>query len=250
MRDAAIAGKKVGAEEQSERLTVETHVSVSVPRKMDGTQTVPNVDEVAVVKPAVGNERTKAQNRPANALQTACDPRPAAIVRVASVVVGVETRGGNPGAGLACDDGHVEDVVEMSVGDDNAANGLALPTALAECAPQKNASADESSVEQIQSRCVAKDIVIERWCPDLENIGMQRHVGYEPRRPGSGDGERQAPMRQTRADARNPLKVVHVGNAHGSGVQNSTKCPSKSRTTSCQYNANRYCSDHRDLLQY
>src|SRR6188768_808630 len=69
VRDATIAGERVGGEYQSETLAVETHVPVSVPWKMDGTQAVPNVDEVAVVEPAVGNERTIAKNWPANALQ-------------------------------------------------------------------------------------------------------------------------------------------------------------------------------------
>ena len=63
------------------------------------------------------------------------------------VVVSVETRCGNPSASLACNRGDVQDVVEVPVGDDDAANGLALPTALAKGAVQKEASAHEPGVE-------------------------------------------------------------------------------------------------------
>jgi hypothetical protein len=174
VRDAAIAREKVGAKEEPEPFAIEPHVPMGMPWKMDGPQAVPNVDKVTVVEPAVRNERTKVKDWPADALQAAGDPRPAAILRVAGVVVGIETRGGNPSAGLACDVVHVEDVVEVSMGDDNAANRLTVPAAATECPPQKEASADESSVEQIQSRIVSKDIEIERWCSNLENIGMQR----------------------------------------------------------------------------
>lgn len=192
MRDTAITGEKVGGEQKAETLAEETHMPVSVPWKMDGTQAVPNVDEVAVVEPAVGNKWTKAQNRPANALQAASDSRPAAIVRVAGVVVGVEPRGGDPSAGLARNDGHIEDVIKVSVRDDNTSNRLTLPATSLKCAAQMKAPANESSVEQVQPRCVPQDVVVERWRPDLENIGMQewRQLTRRPtsagRRGGAG----------------------------------------------------------------
>ncbi len=89
------------------------------------------------------------------------------------VVVGIETWGSNPGTGLPGDLGHVENVIQMSVSDDNSANWFALPPAAAKRPSQKEASADESGVEQIQPRRVLQHVKIERGCPDLENIGMQ-----------------------------------------------------------------------------
>ena len=174
--NTAIARKQVGGEHESEALAIEAHVSVGVAGKMDCAQTLPYVEEVAVVEPAVGNERMEGENGPTDALQATCDSCPAAIARMTGVVVGIETRGGNPSAALACDGRHVEDVVEMSVGDDNAPNGIALPTASPECALQKESPADKSGIEQIQPGCVTKDVEVERWRSDLENIGMQRRV--------------------------------------------------------------------------
>jgi hypothetical protein len=138
--NSAIAGEEVGAEQESESFAVEAHVSVGVTREMDGTQTVPDVDKVAVVEPAVGNERVKCQNGSADSLQATCgDSRPAAIAGMTGVVLSVETRGGNPGAGLASNRADVEDMAEAPVGDDDAANGLMFPTAPAKCAMQKEA---------------------------------------------------------------------------------------------------------------
>jgi hypothetical protein len=91
-------------------------------------------------------------------------------------VVCVETRGGNPGTGLTRNRGDIEYMVEMPVGDDDPANAFVLPTAPAKCAMQKESSADESRVEQIESRSISKDVKVERWCPDLKNARMQGGV--------------------------------------------------------------------------
>ena len=77
------------------------------------------------------------------------------------VEVGVESRGSNPSAGLAGNRSHVEDVVEVPVGDDDAANGFVLPAASAKCPAQKEAPADESGIEQIQPGSVSKDVKAE-----------------------------------------------------------------------------------------
>ena len=85
-------------------------------------------------------------------------------------MVGIETRRGDPGAGLTRNRGNVEDVVEMPVGDDDAANGLSLPAAPAKSAAQEQAPADESGIEQIQAGCVAEDIEVDRGGADLEDV--------------------------------------------------------------------------------
>ena len=176
MSDAAIAGEKVGAEHESKTLAVETHVSVGVAGEKNRPQAVPNVDEVAVVEPAVRNEGAEGQDGPADALQTTGDSCPTAIVRMAGVVLSVETRGGNPSASLARNRRDIENVVEVPVGDDDATNQLVLPAAPAKGAMQKETSANESSIEQIKPRCVSKDVEVDRGCSDLKDIGTQRRV--------------------------------------------------------------------------
>jgi hypothetical protein len=55
--NATIAGKEVGGEHEPERLTVEAHVSVGMAGEMNCMEAMPDVDEIAIVEPAVGNER-------------------------------------------------------------------------------------------------------------------------------------------------------------------------------------------------
>ena len=57
LRCAAIAGKEIAAEHESEPLAVEAHMPVGMAGEMDRAQTVPYVDQVAVVEQAVRNER-------------------------------------------------------------------------------------------------------------------------------------------------------------------------------------------------
>ena len=69
------------------------------------------------------------------------------ILGVTCVVRGIEARRGNPSAGVARNGCHIENVIEVSVGDDDAPNCLTLPATPNEFAPQKKAPADKSSVE-------------------------------------------------------------------------------------------------------
>src|SRR3954463_14656970 len=57
--DTKIAGEKIAGKQKFEALAVEAHVSWRVAGQMNCSQAMPDVDEVAVVKPAVGNEWPK-----------------------------------------------------------------------------------------------------------------------------------------------------------------------------------------------
>jgi hypothetical protein len=177
--NAGVAGEKVGGEQKLEVFAVEAHMAAGMPGEMDGPQPMPNVDAVPVVEQAVGDERMKAQKRPADALQTTGNSCPAAIAWMPGVMVGVEARSGDPGASLPGNGGDVEDMVKVPVSNDDAANRLVLPAPLPKGTTQKETSADESGIEQIQSGCVSKDIGVERWRSDLENVGRQISV-YGP----------------------------------------------------------------------
>lgn len=91
-------------------------------------------------------------------------------------MIGIEPRGGDPGTELACDGGHVEDVVEMPVGDDNTPNWIVVPTAFAKGPAQDGATADKAGIEQIQPGRVFQDVEINDRRSDLENIGIQAEL--------------------------------------------------------------------------
>lgn len=173
MGRTAIAGKKVRGEEESLMLAIKPHVPGSMSRKMDGTQTMPDINPVAVVEPAVRHEWLKTQKRPAKTFQAPRDPRPAGIAGTTRVVVGIKTRRGYPGSVFPGDGGHIKDMIEMSVRDSDPANGLTFPPAAAKRPPQEEPPADKSAVEQIEPRRVAQHVKIQRGSADLEKIGLR-----------------------------------------------------------------------------
>src|SRR5687767_11094478 len=103
---------------------------------MDGTQAVPDVEEIAVVQPAIWDERLERKHAPAEPLEAIRHARPAPIERTPCIVVGVQPRCGDPSAGLARNGGNIQDVVEMAVGDDDSADWLAVPAAPPQRVPQ------------------------------------------------------------------------------------------------------------------
>lgn len=176
---AAIARKQVGGKHELETLAVEAHMPASVTGEMDCPQSLPYVEKVTVVDPAIRNKRAESKNRPPDVFQATCDSCPALIMRMPCKVVSVETRSSDPSASLACNRAHIENVIEVPVSDNNAANGLTLPTALSQRTPQEEPPSDESSVEQIHPRRISKNVEVERWSSDLENIGLEicTHIG-------------------------------------------------------------------------
>jgi hypothetical protein len=149
VRDPAVAREKVAREEKAKAFAVEAHVAVGVAGKMDGLQPVPDIEEVAFVEWAIRDEWAVGKNWSADGFQEPGDVGPTAILGMAGVVVGIEARRSNPGAGFARNGGDVEDVVEMPVSDDDSADRLAFPSASVEGASQKIASSDETGVEEI-----------------------------------------------------------------------------------------------------
>lgn len=69
--ESAVAGEKVRAEEETEAFAVKTHVAVGVPRKMDRTQPLPDVEDIAVVQQPGRRERMEWQHRPSHLFQPA-----------------------------------------------------------------------------------------------------------------------------------------------------------------------------------
>ena len=130
---SAVAGEKIAGEQKPKLFAMEAHVSMRVSRKMDGAQAMPDIDAVAIVKPAIRDERPKTEHRPADAFQQTGDPRPAPIMRMPHIMIRIHTRSGDPCAGLPRDGGHIQNVVEVPVRHNNATNRLTLPSPPSQC---------------------------------------------------------------------------------------------------------------------
>jgi len=177
MSKTAIAGEQVGAEQQPKFFTIETHVPVSVAGEMYRAQSMPNLDPIAVVQQAVGNKSSETQQRAAHGLQTAGHQRPTLVARMTGIVVRVQARRGDPRARFAGDCRYMQDVVQMSVGNDDAPDGHRVPATPPKRSPQKETPSDKSCVQQIEPGTVPEDVEVESWRPDLKDVGVQCVVG-------------------------------------------------------------------------
>lgn len=85
-------------------------------------------------------------------------------------MIRIQTRRCNPGAALLRNRSDIEDVVEVTVRDDDSADRFPVPTSLAKSMPQKSAPADEPRIQQVQSRTIAEDVEIQGSRPHLEHV--------------------------------------------------------------------------------
>ena len=86
------------------------------------------------------------------------------------VMVRIKAGCRNPRARLPRDTRHIQDVVEVSVGDNDSNNRESVPSALSKRTAQVSASSDKATVEQIQPLSVFQNVETNYGRPDLENI--------------------------------------------------------------------------------
>ncbi len=127
MREGSIAGKKVRREHELKTFAVKTHVPVGMTGEMNCPQSLPNFDEVAIVKPPIRDKRLEGQNGSADTFKATRDSRPAVIAGMARVVVGVETRSCYPRTMLPCNRSNIENVIEMPVSNYDSKDRLLFP---------------------------------------------------------------------------------------------------------------------------
>ena len=170
MNKSRVTRKEVRAKQKSEPLAVEARMPVGMTWKMNGAQAMPDFNEVAVVQPAVGEKRPERQQMTTHPLQASCDTRPTRVFRMTGVMVRIKAGCRNPRARLPRDTRHIQDVVEVSVGDNDSNNRESVPSALSKRTAQVSASSDKATVEQIQPLSVFQNVETNYGRPDLENI--------------------------------------------------------------------------------
>ncbi len=137
---------------------------------MHGAKAMPDVDGVAIIDPAVRGEGLEAQERPPDGFEKTGAVGPAGISRLSRVVVGIESRSGNPRASFLREGRDIQNVIEMTVREDDAFDGLLVPTALMQGASQKRDATDEPSINEVEARIIAEHMEIQGRRPDSKNI--------------------------------------------------------------------------------
>ena len=81
MSTASIAGKKIRAEQQPQRLTIEPHMPSRMAGHMHRAQTVPDIENITILKPSIRLEWPKRKQWATDHFQNTGHSRPAIIAR-------------------------------------------------------------------------------------------------------------------------------------------------------------------------
>lgn len=127
MRKTVVTGKEIRREERLETFTVECCVASGVPRQVNRPETMPDIEDSAIINPSIRSERLKAKQGPAKILKDARDAGHSMIIWSPTVVGGVEAGSSNPSACCLCYGCGIEDVVEVTVRENDALDLEIMP---------------------------------------------------------------------------------------------------------------------------
>lgn len=168
-------GEEITAEEEAVFGGVEAAVAVGVTGKGHDAEAAPDGKLVAIVEELVGAEGRHAEQAAADPFGDAGDAAPAGVAGAVLEVFEVALRSGDPCVVLVGESGCVEDVIEVSVREQDAADGQMIPAVGLESCFQCGASAEEAGVDQVQRVTVPQHEELHDEGADDEEIG--RHGG-------------------------------------------------------------------------
>lgn len=168
-------GEEIAAEEEAVRGGVEAAVAAGVAGQGHDAEAAPDGQLVAIVEEAVGAEGGHAKQAAADPFGDAGDTAPAGVTGSVLEVFEVALRSGDPGVVLAGEGWGIEDVIEVPMREQDAADGQMIPAAGLESCFQGGASSEEAGVDQIQGVTVPQHEELHDKGADDEEIG--RHGG-------------------------------------------------------------------------
>jgi len=147
LRAEGSGGEEVAAEEEAVRGGVEAAVAVGVAGQGHDAEAAPNRKLVAIVEELVGAEGGHAQQAATDPFGDAGDAAPAGVAGAVLEVFEVALRSGDPGLVFAGEGRCVEDVIEVSVREQDAADGQMIPAVGLEGCFQCGTSSEEAGVD-------------------------------------------------------------------------------------------------------
>lgn len=169
------SGEEIAAEEQAVCGGVETAVTVGVAGQGHDAETAPDGKLVTIAEKLVGAKGGHAEQAAADPFGDAGDTAPAGVTGSVLEVFEVALRSGDPGVVFAGEGRCVEDVIEVPMREQDAADGQMIPAAGLEGCFQCVASSEEAGVDQVQRVTVPQDEELHDEGADDEEIG--RHGG-------------------------------------------------------------------------
>lgn len=154
----AIAGEEIAAEENPVRFAPVSRVSRGVAGKGDGAQTLPDWKFISVSDEAIWSKRLEPLKDPSRVFDPVDGSEGPTGVNPALAAIPVSRRRGDPGSVASGEAGGVADVVEVTVGENNAPDGEVIPPPFREGIREGAFRPDEPGVDEMQVLPVFQDI--------------------------------------------------------------------------------------------
>lgn len=165
-----VAGKKIGREEQFFTLAIKSAVTRGVTGQMNHLKPVPDFEVIPIVKQTGGREFPKSKQGTTEGLQPTGNQGETPITGTSLVVSGIQWGGGHPSARLFGQLTHMENVVKVTMSDQDPLDRFTAPPSFLQGTPQQSRPPDEPTVDQVDALRITKDIEIQPDRPNLEEI--------------------------------------------------------------------------------
>lgn len=158
MGEGSVAGEEITAEEETESFAPVSRVSRGMAGQGNGVQAMPEGKFIPVRDEAIRREGLEAQENPARVFDPIDVTERSAGGNPALTPIPVFRGRGDPRSVAPCEAGGVADVVEVTVGEENAAEGEVIPPPLLEGGPEGAFRPEEAGVDEIEFLPVFQDI--------------------------------------------------------------------------------------------
>ncbi len=127
---------------------IEAGMPSRVAGEVNDTQTVPNIQEIAIIKQSIRGKGSETKEGSTEVFKNPRNPCQTGVARAPSVVRQIKPGSSDPCAGLPGQMTDVGDMIQMSMSDDDARKWFPLPSSLPDGAPQSRPTADETCVQE------------------------------------------------------------------------------------------------------
>lgn len=166
----SVAGEQVSAKKRAQSPAIESAVPFGMPGKMNHRETAPNGKFHAVIQPLIDAKRTIPKQPAARRFHGSANFCHSAITITSLIMLPVQSRGCNPRSRAFYQGCHIENMIEMAMGHQNAANRQILPATPRQRAVQGGPTAQKTGIDQIKSVQGPQDIKTHRESPDPQDI--------------------------------------------------------------------------------
>ena len=158
MRKETCTRKQVSAKEQAQCIATVSGVPHGVTGQMHGAKPPPNLNQVAVINPPVRYKGLISKYFSNETLHAVNESIAISTGRFAQVEIAVRPRRRNPSSVALSKYCRVQNVIKVTVGEDDSSNRKRVPRSFRQFLPKTSSRPNETGINEVQSLKITKDI--------------------------------------------------------------------------------------------